>query len=57
MLLVSFLACCTLQKRRLQKKQQCTSVVIARLKILGFHLGEIPISQNNAYNKAIARYN
>jgi hypothetical protein len=38
------------------KKQQWTSVVIARLKILGFHLGEIPISQNNAYNKAIARY-
>jgi hypothetical protein len=36
---------------------KCTSVVVARSKILGFHPEDSTCSQNNAFNKAIARHN
>jgi hypothetical protein len=38
-------------------KKQCTSVVVARSKILCFHPEESRSSQNNAFCKAIARHN
>jgi hypothetical protein len=39
------------------KKEQCTNVVIARSKILGFHPEDSSYSQNSAFNKAISRHN
>ena len=39
------------------KRKQCTSNVIAQSKIIGFHPGERPSSQNNTFNKAIAMHN
>jgi hypothetical protein len=39
------------------RRKQSTSVVVARSKILRFHPRESPSSQNNAFSKAIVRYN
>jgi hypothetical protein len=47
----------TPELQALQKRCQCTSIIIARSKILGFHPEDSPHSQNNAFNKDIARYN
>jgi hypothetical protein len=39
------------------RRKQCSSVIVARSKILSFHLGESLSSQNNVFGKAIAWYN
>jgi hypothetical protein len=46
-----------LQKATPPRRKQCTSAVVARSKIIGFHLEDSPRSQNNAFNKGIARHN
>jgi hypothetical protein len=43
------------QKALPPRRKQCTSVVVAQLKILGFHPAEHPSFQNNTFSKAIAR--
>jgi hypothetical protein len=37
------------------RRKQCTSTIIAQSKILDFYPEDSPRSQNNAFNKAIAR--
>jgi hypothetical protein len=38
-------------------RKPCTSTIIARSQIIGFHPEENTRSQNNAFNKAIAKHN
>jgi hypothetical protein len=47
----------TLQKTTAPRREQCSNIVVARSKILGFHPEDSHRSQNNASTKVIARHN